>query len=347
MGFFQTVADGYQIMGDQLKLGWQKHGAQILTGSGTGLMLIASIFMAKKGSSAEVQQAIAEADAVIAEIEAEKAAAAANQTAATASEGENAVISAPEEDKKVERSRKFRLAKAKGKKLWTVGKHFLKEIAVEGVGAGLVAFGQHKNTEDKRLLSATIAETSLAFAAYRANVIADQGEEKDLEYFTTKTAPGAKKVKAKDGTTSEEPAGEGGDVVVQADPNAYRFWFSPETCPGRYYDNLDMTINELEFIEDTLTRKLRMTGHLYLNDMRREFGGLTPDKMDVPIGGIMGLTFDKSKPETLRYIDLGWRKDKDFLEGRKTGVWIIFPCDPTPIMSKIKPEMVSMECPAK
>ena len=336
MGFFQTVAEGYKIWGAELKLGWQKHGAQILTSSGTGLMLIASALMARKGSSDEVQKAIAEADAVIAEVRAAK-------TTEVASEGENATVTAPVDEKKAKRTRKFNLAKAKAKKLWTVGKHFWKEAAVELVGTGLVAAGQHKNTVDKNLLSAAVAETSLAFAAYRANVVADQGEAKDLEYLTTGKTPNVKKNKAKNGETTEDEDADDGNVSVPVDPGAFKFWFSPETCPGRYYDNLDMTKNELEFIEDGLTRKLRTTGHLYLNDMRREFGGLTPDKMDVPIGGIMGLTCDRSKPETLKHVDLGWRNDLDFCEGRKVGVWIIFPCEKAPIMTKIKPELVSIE----
>lgn len=340
MGFFQTVGEGFKIWGAELKLGWQKHGAQFLTSSGTGLMLIASALIARRGSSDEVQQAIAEADAAIAEVKNEIAAA----SAPVISEDGNAVAVIPAETKKAKRNHKFKLAKARANKLWHVGKHFWKEAAVEVVGAGLVAAGQHKNTVDKNLLSAAVAETSLAFAAYRANVIADQGEEKDLEYLTSKGISGAKKVKTKDGTVLEENDPEDGDVTVQADPNAFRLWFSPETCPGRYYDNLDMTKNELEFIEDTLTRKLRTTGHLYLNDMRREFGGLTPDKMDVAIGGIMGLTIDKNNPETYKHVDLGWRNDVDFMEGRKVGVWIIFPCDPQPIVSKLKTKMTTVEC---
>lgn len=339
MGFFQTVGEGFKIWGAELKLGWQKHGAQFLTGSGTGLMLIASALIAKRGSSDEVQQAIAEADAAIAEIKNEIATA----SAPVISEDGNATAVIPAETKKTKRTRKFNLAKAKAKKIWHVGKHFWKEAAVEVVGAGLVAAGQHKNTVDKNLLSAAVAETSLAFAAYRANVIADQGEEKDLQYLTTKSTSTAKKSKTKnDKDISETEADEDG-LTVDADPNAFRFWFSPETCPGRYYDNLDMTKNELEFIEDTLTRKLRTTGHLYLNDMRREFGGLTPDKMDVAIGGIMGLTIDKNNPETYKCVDLGWRNDADFVEGRKVGVWIIFPCDPQPIVSKLKTKMTTVE----
>ena len=51
MGFFDTVKTGYQVMWNDVKFGWQKHGAQILTGSGTGLMLIAGGLMAKKGTS--------------------------------------------------------------------------------------------------------------------------------------------------------------------------------------------------------------------------------------------------------------------------------------------------------
>ena len=120
MGFFATMIDGYKIWGAEIKMGWQKHGAQILTGGGTGLMLIASALLAKKGSSDDVQKAIAEANAAIDEIIMEK----------LPEKTENNEPISPAEVKKITRKKKFRLAKAKAKKIWSVGKHFWKEALV-------------------------------------------------------------------------------------------------------------------------------------------------------------------------------------------------------------------------
>lgn len=330
MGFFATMIQGYKIMGSEIKLGWQRHGAQILTNSGTGLMLIFSALMAKKGSSQDVQQAIAEANAAIDEIQ--KA---------------PLVISDGHTEKQAKRKRTYRLAKAKAHKFLSVGKHFWKEAIGEAVGAGMVMGGQAMHIDQKDKLAAGAGLLAAEFAAYRANVRADQGDAKDLEYLTTKRVSKDGKSDKKDGNVTESDANatysDGGDVTVKVDPNAFKFWFSPETCPSLYTDNLDMTISNLKWVEDNLTRMGRMNGHLYLNDMRREFGGLKPQSMDHPLGGIFGRLFDRNDPNGCKHIDLGWRSDTDFCEGRKIGVWIIFPCDPDPIISKVNQKLKAIE----
>lgn len=326
MGFFSTLIDGYKIWGAEIKLGWQKHGAHILSTSGTGLMMIASALMARKGSSQEVQQAIAEANAAV-----------------DAIQNAPLVISSGETEKSAKRKKKYKLAKAKVNKLWTVGKHFWKEGLAVAAGAGMNLAGDamHIHNEDKAIAGAALIATE--FAAYRANVRADQGDAKDLEYLTNKKVPEAKKSKTEDGEVAESTNEEGGEVTVRTDPNAFKFWFSPETCPSLYDDNLEMTKSNLNWVEDNLTRIGRMNGHVYLNDMRREFGGLKPNKMDHPLGGIFGKIFDRNKPNECQRIDLGWRQDLDFCEGRKVGVWIIFPCDPEPIVNRMNNKFTQIE----
>lgn len=332
MGFFQTIGQGYKIMWAETKLGWQRHGASILTGTGTLTMLISGLMMGRKGTKGEVQQAIAESEALIAQIEKER------QEAATAAAKNGTSV-----DKKSQRQTKFKLVKAKGKKFVNVGKHYWKEGLGQAVGAGMVLAGNKMHVGKEQTLAAGAAAIAADFMAYRAAVVADQGEEKDLEYIGSKVVHGAKKAKLEDGTIVESADEDGGDVTVKADPNAFKFWFSPETCPSLYMDNLEMTKSNLNWVEETLTRMGRMNGHIYLNDMRREFGGLTPNKMDHPLGGIFGKVFDRSKIDGCQHIDLGWRADKDFCEGRKVGVWIIFPCDPEPIVSKVNQKMVNVE----
>lgn len=338
MGFFDTLIQGYKIMGREIHLGWQKHGSNILTCSGTGLMLIANGLMAKKGSSQEVQQAIADANRAIEEV----------QNAPLLPAGTE---NTPAEAKKATRKRKFTLAKAKGKKFVSVGKHFWKETLVSAIGAAAVGAGQHMNNKQKTALATGLAAVSAEFAAYRANVVADQGEEKDLEYLTTKKSgpKGTSEGKNAENSGAETDSEDG--FTVKADPNAFKFWCSPETCPSVYDDNLSLTIARLESIEDRLTLMGRTNacanrngiGTVYLNDMRREFGGLTPKKMDHPLGGIFGLTFDTNGPKGMKHVDLGWRHDQDFMEGRKVGVWIIFPHDDEPIVGKVNQGLIAVE----
>lgn len=338
MGFFDTLIRGYKIMGRELHLGWQKHGSNILTCSGTGLMLIANGLMAKKGASQEVQQAIADANRAIDEV----------RNAPLLPAGTE---NTPAEAKKATKKRKFTLAKAKGKKFVSVGKHFWKETLVSAVGAAAVGAGQHMNNKQKTALATGLAAVSAEFAAYRANVIADAGEEKDFEYLTTKKSGKNDSNEAKNGEISEGETGSDDGFTVKADPSAFKFWCSPETCPSIYSDNLELTIARLKNIEDKLTIQGRTNacanrngiGTVYLNDMRREFGGLNPKKMDHPLGGIFGRTFDANNPSGMGHIDLGWRNDRDFVEGRKVGVWIIFPCDKEPIVGKVNQGLLAVE----
>lgn len=327
MGFFETLARGYKILFEDAKLKWEQHGAQIMTGTGASLTAIAGICMARKGSKDEVRQAVEEANAVIADIQRQQV---------------------NEQNTKVFQKKQFKLVKAKAQKVYRVGKHFWKEGLALAVGEGLILAGQHKNTVQKGQLAAGAAVIASEFAAYRMNVREDQGEAKDLEYLTgTKQM---KKVPKLDANGKPDKSGEmeyimdDDSVTLQRDPNAFKFWFSPETCPSLYSDNLCMTIDNLKWVENTLTQIGRTNGHIFLNDMRREFGGLTPRKMDHPLGGIFGKVFDPSKPDGMKaYKFGGWRDDVDFLEGRKVGTWIIFECDPEPIITKINKKLTSIE----
>ena len=335
MGFFQTIAAGYKIMFNEAKFAWQQHGAQILTGSGTGLMLIASGLMARKGMKEDTRKALEEANAVIAEIE-------------------NTPISVPEgsTEKKEKQKKMFRLAKAKGMKFVKVGKKFWKEGCVAVAGAVAVGAGQHMNTVQKTALATAVTAVSAEFAAYRANVVADAGAEKDLEYLGQKK--GVKAVKkgenGENGAADSVEGEENDGVNLKADPSAFKFWFSPETCPSLYSDNLIMTIKNLEWVENTLWRQGIMNGHLYLNDMRRMFPKDTtkPYMMDHPLGSVFGKMFDKNIPNGCAKFELGgWRDDVDFMEGRKVGTWIIFPCDKEPMIGKVNGKMLQMEDPVR
>lgn len=339
MGFFQTVIEGYKLMFRDAKLGWEKHGGQILASSGTGLMMISGALMGRRGTKQEVQQAIADANAVIDNIQKEK-------VEAISADGQPVTEKVV---KKETRKKHIRLAKAKAGKVWKVGKHFWKEAGGMAVGGGLVYLGIRKEESQKAVIAAGAAALAGEFAAYRANVIADGGEEKDLEYLTgkkqMKPVLDKKGKPVKDKQTGEDIYVDEDGVNIPMDPGAFKFWFSPETCPGLYYDNLDLTIKNLEWVEDTLTRIGRTTGWVYLNDMRREFGGLQPHKMDHPLGGIFGKVFDRNKVDGNQKIDLGWRNDRDFVEGRKVGTWIIFPCDKEPIISKVNKKIKPVEIP--
>ena len=325
MGFFETMKTGYSTMWNDAKMAWQNHGAQILTSGGSALMLLANGLFTRKAMKEETRQAIESANAVIAEIK--------NQPI---------VVTADISEKKAKNQKKFRLAKARGSKIITFGKHFWKEAAVSVTGAVMVGAGQHMNTTQKTLLASSVAAISAEFANYRANVVEDQGAEKDLAYFTEKFTGKKSQKKLKDGKNKDEKTEEAGDgITIQANQSAFKLYLSPETTPWIYHDNLTLTIENIKSIERQIELIGWKNGYVSLNDMRREFADMNNARMfDVGIGGIMGKTFEAYRGDDghmkFPHYELGgWRDDIDFIEGRKVGVWVIFVCDPEPIVGVI------------
>ena len=290
MGFFNTLITGYKLLFKEAKFKFGNVAPKAFSGCGTGMMMIGSAIMAKTAMEEDTKQVVAEANAAI------------------------------EEAKKSKKRKE--IVKAHASKTWKIVKVFHKGIALEvggavcnGVGIGLSERGRTK------ALTACAA-IGAQFAGYRAAVRDDLGNEADLRYLTGRSAvKKTEKINKKTGEITEElEMVEDDGVVIPKDPNAFRFWFSKETCPSLWSDNF-----------------------YSLNDMRREFGGLQPSKMDVGIGGIFGRIYDETKSIAENRIDLHWRDDSDFMEGRTDSCWIIFDCDPDPIVGKINKKLTAVE----
>lgn len=305
MGFFKTLFTGYKLMFQDIN---RKHNDLIprcFTGCGTGLMMIGSAVMAKTGMKEDTQQIIAEADAAIEE-------------ARKSIEGE----------KKVDRQK--RILKAKAVKGWKVVKVFRKGIIYNALGTVGIATGFGMEEKGKHRAIKACGALGAAFASYRAGVREDLGEEADLRYLTgQKAVKRTEKMDKKTGEITQELEFVEGDdgVIVKKDPNSFRLLFSPETCPSLCSENFDLRIANAKWLEDTLSLKLQSVGHLSLNDMRREFGGLKPAEMDVDEGGIFGRVINPDIPKHQQRVNLHWRDDKDFAEGRKDWCYMIFDCD--------------------
>lgn len=320
MGFFKTVAAGYRIIFQEINLKHNDLLPRLFAGSGTGIMMIGSALMAKTAMKEDTQKVIAECDAAIEE-------------ARKSREGDT---------KPAKAKRIFKARVVKGLKMVKV---FHKGIIADGVGAGLVGAGMGISEHGKHQAIKAAGAIGTAFASYRAAVRDDLGEDADLRYLSgRKAVKKTERVDKKTGEVTEELTRADDDwVTIKKDPSDFCFWFSRETCPSLWSDNFDLRMSNLTWVEDNLSRRLRMSKHLTLNDMRREFGGLTPDKMDVDIGGIFGLVLDPNKPVMEQCVDLGFRKDQDFMEGRTEGCWIYFPCDPKLIIGRIGKKNTAIE----
>lgn len=324
MGFFKTLFTGYKIMYRDIS---QKHPDLIprcFTGCGTGLMMIGSAVMAKTAMKDDVRQVIAEANAAVEEV---------RQSTVN--------------EKKSVKARK--IFKAKATKGWKIVKAFHKGIIVDAVGAGFVGAGYGMSEHGKHTAIKAVGAIGASFAGYRAAVREDLGEEADLRYLTgRKAVKRTEKVDKKTGEVTQELEYVDDDgLVIKKDPGAFRFWFSEETCPSLWSANYDLRKANLEWVEANLDRQYKATwfngGALTLNDMRREFGGSTPRKMDVDIGGIFGRVYDPNDPKTHKRVKLHYQDDKDFMEGRTDSCWIIFDCDPEPIIGRFKKKFTAVE----
>jgi len=313
MGFFNTLITGYKLLFKEAKFKFGNVAPKAFSGCGTGMMMIGSAIMAKTAMEEDTKQVVAEANAAI------------------------------EEARKSKKRKE--IVKAHASKTWKIVKVFHKGIALEvggavcnGVGIGLSERGRTK------ALTACAA-IGAQFAGYRAAVRDDLGNEADLRYLTGRSAvKKTEKINKKTGEITEElEMVEDDGVVIPKDPNAFRFWFSKETCPSLWSDNFYIRKSNLQWVEDNINRQLILGKHLSLNDMRREFGGLQPSKMDVGIGGIFGRIYDETKSIAENRINLHWRDDSDFMEGRTDSCWIIFDCDPDPIVGKINKKLTAVE----
>lgn len=342
MSFFQTMATGYSIMWNDFKLGWQMHGAQFLTGTGTGIMMIANALFARKAAMEDTRLMMEEAKA-----EAEKAKAEMNMPVIPEGTPEKEV-------KSIKRRGKIKYAKAQGNRVWVVAKRYWKEAAVSGVGAVCIGAGQHMNTVQKTALATAVAAVSTEFAAYRANVVDDLGAEKDLQYLTTKKIKGKSAVKGADMSKNGASEGENesendGSVTVKTDPNAFKMFLSPETTPWICTDNWFLTSERIHAAERMIELIGWKNGVVSLNDMRRELGDPNnPRKADHPLGGIFGKRFKPYRADdgSIKYPHFkfgGYEDDAEFMAGQKTSVWVTFPCDLEPIINDINKKILSVE----
>lgn len=314
MGFFKTLFTGYKILWNDITVKHNDLIPRCLTGCGTGIMMIGSAVMAKTAIKEDINQVIAECNAAIEE-------------AKQSREGEK------------KPAKTARIFKAKASKGWKLVKVFHKGVICEVVGASMVGAGYGMAEHGKHTALKACGAVGAAFAAYRANVRDDLGDEADRRYLTgQKAIKRTEKVDKKTGEVTEELEYISDDdgVTIKKDPNDFRFWFSEETCPSLWCPNYDLRLAKLKHVEDILTLKLQGAKHLYLNEMRHEFGGLQPSDMDVPIGGILGRMIDPNKPLMQQRVNLHFRDDEDFMDGRTDSCWIIFDCDPQPITYRKK-----------
>ena len=179
--FIENLVRGYKIMFNDAKEGVMEHGPKIFTGVGTGLMTIGSALIARDSCKAEVQQAIAEANAIV--------------------EHEiNTKLKTPNDKPK------RRILKAKFKRGWKIIKIYKRGFIVDaigsvcnGIGIGLSEKGRHKAIAGAAAIGGVLAN-------YRAAVVADLGPEADIKYLNGQKVVNIKKKGKKNYSRENTPS---------------------------------------------------------------------------------------------------------------------------------------------
>lgn len=245
-------------------------------------------------------------------------------------------------DELAENGRRISEARKKGK--WAAVKetakcsaktsrHFVADAVAGALSTYAIGKGWHTEHKHYQQAATMVGLVMADFMNYRHNVIAEEGEEADRRYLTTKRNRQAYISPEKGLEVKDDPNDE---HVVTIDENSLRIWYSKETTPQVWSESLTLRILHLQDIENRINLNLRYGGSVTVNDIRREFYGR---KGDVGEGGMFGRIWDPGDPEHPErgaFIKLHYDEDIDFMEGRTDGCWIIIDIDPEPLFELMK-----------
>ena len=162
----------------------------------------------------------------------------------------------------------------------------------------------------------TVAYASLhkMIADYRARVVSDQGEQKDLEYLHGTID--------KEITTTNGKGVETTKTIKVLDPNGatpYSYYYDAanptwDADPGY---NINFLQNQQKWADD----QLKKHGHLFLNEV---FDLIKIPR--TPEGQIAGWIYDTTDGKDC-YVDFGFSKSGEFVAGFDPDVWLDFNVD--------------------
>lgn len=301
------LTDGYTYLFNQGKSFWQKHGGQIMTVAGTAGLFATGVHACRK--TYKIHKELEENGKRIA-----KAKAYIN--------GEGTV------------KRISRVSKEVASCSVKTARHYVADAIAGGVCAYAIHKGWSKEHENYQQTAAMLGVVMADFMNYRRNNIAENGEEADRRFLTSKrNSKPALADDSKEDSVENPPVGDA--CTVQLHENDLRIWYSRETTPQVWSESLPIRIAHLEDITRSLNNRLIYGGSYTINDVRREFYG---PRGDIGVGGMFGRVWDpgdKECPERGAFVNLHYEDDEDFMSGRTEGCWIIIDIDPEPLFESM------------
>lgn len=207
-----------------------------------------------------------------------------------------------------------------------------------GVAAGACMFGSHHiMTKRNASMAAAYIALDQAFGEYKNRVTDRFGDQvqKELEQNVKNICVETKKTND-DG--SEELIKEYTDVAMKSD-DPYSLIFD-ETVSS-WQPDADLNRNFLYLMECQANRRLKMQGHLFLNEVLDMLGNHGGESLRTPVGQVAGWLYDPNDPTKHNCVDFGVTKYaknnealNNFIDGFEPSVVIRFNCD-GPIIDKI------------
>ncbi len=212
-------------------------------------------------------------------------------------EKDNYTAEDAEEDKKVI-EKNMRLIKFQT--CVKVAKLYAPAVLIGGLSIAAILTSNNIMRKRNLALAASLASVNSAFEEYRKRVVAKYGEDVDYEMITGKS---------KDDVVIDAETGKP-EETEQKELASPTCKYYDETCKG-YTGDPNLDLMTLRAKQDALTNKLKVQGHLFLNEVYDELGVTR-----TPIGQRLGWLYDEKNPAGDNFVDFGIYDDNSVANRR-------------------------------
>lgn len=201
-----------------------------------------------------------------------------------------------------------------GHTAWKFTKLYTPTLIIGGLTVSSIV-GSHRIMHQRNvILGASYAALDSAYKKYRETVVERFGEDIENEIRTRSEFLSRDTDESTDDISREELE----DSPLEGDPYIRLF----DECNPNWQRNADMNLHFLKISQAQMNDKLRVRGHVFLNDVFDQLG-----MPRTPAGAVTGWVRDN--PHGDGEIDFGLYKptNVDFLNGNERSVWLEFNVD--------------------
>lgn len=181
-----------------------------------------------------------------------------------------------------------------------VAKLYAPAVLIGGLSIAAILTSNNIMRKRNLALAASLASVNSAFEEYRKRVVAKYGEDVDYEMITGKS---------KDDVVIDAETGKP-EETEQKELASPTCKYYDETCKG-YTGDPNLDLMTLRAKQDALTNKLKVQGHLFLNEVYDELGVTR-----TPIGQRLGWLYDEKNPVGDNFVDFGIYDDNSVANRR-------------------------------